>query len=180
MPENHLPYPEFVLPTHRHQYCPVCTSPLVREVVFDDGIPRVRCRNCGWIQFVSNAVGVVVAARHDGGVVAIMPPGEAGVALPAGLVEYGESPEEAALREIREETGLEAQIVRSLGWFFTRDVPGWPGPQITFMYEARIIGGHLAGSNEWKAKVFPLDSLPPIAPGRRGSQRAMEAFLGQG
>jgi ADP-ribose pyrophosphatase YjhB (NUDIX family) len=41
--------------------------------------------------------------------------------LPKGHIEAGESPEEAALREVREETGIKSSITRSLGvidfWF---------------------------------------------------------------
>ena len=41
--------------------------------------------------------------------------------LPKGHIEIGETPEEAALREVMEETGIESQISRSLGiidfWF---------------------------------------------------------------
>jgi 8-oxo-dGTP pyrophosphatase MutT (NUDIX family) len=41
----------------------------------------------------------------------------AGVQIPAGTVEPGETPEQAVLREAWEETGLEGlQILRSLGW----------------------------------------------------------------
>jgi len=43
--------------------------------------------------------------------------------LPKGHIESGESPEEAALREVREETGIKSSITRSLGvidfWFMT-------------------------------------------------------------
>lgn len=38
-----------------------------------------------------------------------------GVQVPAGSVEAGEAPEDAAIREVREETGLRARVVRALG-----------------------------------------------------------------
>jgi len=116
--------------------------------------------------------------------VTILPPGlppETPAALPAGLIEYGESPEEAAIREIREETGFDAEIVRSLGGFFFRSFDGWPGPLIYFMFEARTLGGRLKGSSEGAAKVFPLDAFPGIiAPSRAGSWRAIQAYVACG
>ncbi len=69
--------------------------------------------------------------------------------LPKGHIEMGETPEEAALREVMEETGIESQISRSLGiidfWFMAggkrihktvhhylfREVGGLLAPQIT-------------------------------------------------
>jgi ADP-ribose pyrophosphatase YjhB (NUDIX family) len=174
--KTNLTYEENVIPPLRFQYCPICTSPLVREIIFDDNIPRVRCPNCDWIQLTSNVVGVVVVAKSKDGILAILPPGEDGVGLPAGLVEYGEDPQSAALREVREETGLEAEIVSFLGWFFFNPST-WPGPMVQFIYEARIIGGKITGSDEGQARIYPVEEFPPISSKRTGSQRAMQAFL---
>lgn len=171
-----LIYEDNVIDPLRFQYCPMCTSPLTREILFDDNISRVNCPRCGWIQLASNVVGVVVVAHNEKGIVAILPPHEDGVGLPAGLVEYGESPEAAAVRETLEETGLQVAIVNCLGWLYS-DRGTWPRPMVQFMYEAEIIGGEIKGSDEGKAEIFPEKEFPLISSKRIGSQRAMQAYI---
>lgn len=66
--------------------------------------------------------------------------------IPGGMVEPGESPSDAAVREMKEETGLDVELVRILGVF---GGPLWRivysnGDAISFVsttFEARIIGG---------------------------------------
>lgn len=169
-------YAANVLDTHRFQYCPKCTAELVEKVLFDDNILRVTCPECGWIQLMNSAAGVAVVACKGEQIAIIEPPGEDGVALPAGLVEYGEDPKEAAVREVLEETGLKAKIMQELGWFFM-DQSEWPGPILYFMYEAQIIGGTLQGSDEGAARLVPRDKFPQIATGRHGSRRAIKTYF---
>ena len=174
-----LDYPDSVIPPLRFQYCPLCAQPLVRKVLFDDQIARITCGSCGWIQLTSNALGVVTVARQGTDIVTIQPPDEDGVALPAGLVEYSEAPEEAAVREVLEETGLTVEIVRSLGWTFV-PVSTWPGPIVQFMYEARVTGGTLVGGDEGVAQLTPVEAFPEVLSSKRsGSQRAIEVCLGE-
>ncbi len=109
MTDPKLSYPDNMLPRLRYQFCPMCTAQLVRRVVNEDGISRVCCPVCGWVDYPTNAIGVCTVVNHQGGIVAILPansPADMPAALPAGHCEYGESPEQAAVREVLEETGL--------------------------------------------------------------------------
>lgn len=72
-----------------------------------------------------SAGGVVFRRRRAKTEVALISVGEEGLwQLPKGLVGRGESPEEAALREVREETGLACRIVTPLEtieyWYFSK------------------------------------------------------------
>ena len=72
------------------------------------------------------SAGGVVYRRHVGKTeVALISVGEAARwQLPKGLVGRGETPEEAALREVSEETGLTCEVVAELGrveyWYFSK------------------------------------------------------------
>ena len=72
-----------------------------------------------------SAGGVVYRRRAERVEVALISVGEQGRwQLPKGLVGRGESPEEAALREVAEETGLACEIVGGLEkveyWYFSK------------------------------------------------------------
>jgi 8-oxo-dGTP pyrophosphatase MutT (NUDIX family) len=112
------------------------------------------------------SAGGVVFRRGDGGgielVLASRRKRDGGLAwgLPKGLVEPGESAAEAALREVREETGLVAEIRASLGdvsYFYV-----WDGERIRkkvafFLMEA--VGGDVSLHDHEMEEVrsFPLD-----------------------
>ncbi|MCO6449678.1 MAG: NUDIX domain-containing protein [Caldilineales bacterium] len=82
--------------------------------------------------------------------------------LPAGFMEWGESAEEAARREVREETGLEVELTGFLSSFGAGydDLP-WRSITYVFFY-ARPVGGTLAGGDDADlAQFYPPDQLPP-------------------
>jgi len=83
-------------------------------------------------------------------------------ALPGGFVEYGETVEEAVLREFEEEVGLKARIKKLLGVYSKPDRdPRGQVISIVFLLDAE--GDAKAGDDAADARFFPLDNLPPLA-----------------
>ncbi|RLG92297.1 MAG: NUDIX hydrolase [Candidatus Hecatellales archaeon] len=70
-------------------------------------------------------------------------------AIPGGIVEYGETVEEAAKREAKEETGLEVRLVKLIGVY--SDPKRDPrGHYVSIAYLAEPIGGELKASTDAK------------------------------
>ena len=90
-------------------------------------------------------------------------------ALPKGIIGPGEKPDEAALREVAEETGTEARLVAKLG--DVRYVYTWEGERVfkvVSFYLLRYRRGRLGEiAPEQKVEVadtrwFPLEEAPGV------------------
>lgn len=84
-----------------------------------------------------------------------------GWALPGGFVDYGESYEAAALREAKEETGLD---VKNLKQFHTYSTPGRDPRQHT---ASTVFTGNAdqlpkAGDDALQVELFTKETLPPL------------------
>jgi ADP-ribose pyrophosphatase YjhB (NUDIX family) len=83
--------------------------------------------------------------------------------LPAGFMEAGESPEETAIREAHEETGLRIDIERLHGAY--RGAGSGTGARVVLLvYRARIAGGRLRpGDDAEEVGWFDLLAMPTLA-----------------
>ncbi len=85
-----------------------------------------------------------------------------GWALPGGFVDYGESLEEAVVREAKEETSLDIFLEKQLHTYSdpTRDDRCHT---VTTVYIASASGTPVAADDAKEAKIFALSDLPDLA-----------------
>jgi len=130
------------------------------------GRAREVCPTCGFILYRNPVPGAGVLVEMERGIVLVQrgqPPFVGWWALPAGYIEADESVEQAAVRECKEETGLDVELLELFGVYSFPEGPVQSG--IIIFYRARPVGGDLqAGDDAQDVGVFPPDGLPePLA-----------------
>jgi 8-oxo-dGTP diphosphatase len=124
--------------------------------------PVLKCPSCGTaVQTFRNPFPTVDVIIRVGDRIVLIerknPP--SGWALPGGCVDYGECLEAAAIREVREETGLEVTHLRQFGAYSDPD----RDPRqhnISFVFTAEGAGDLQGADDATQAALFALDDLP--------------------
>ena len=144
-------------------FCPRCGTKVEHAVCF--GQERPVCPACGYIHFADPKVAVAVLVEQNGRVLLVRrinAPFQGLWTLPAGFVNAGEDPAQAAERECKEETGLNVRVTRLLDVVAGREHPR--GADFVIAYRAKVISGELqAGDDVDRAAWFDRDQLPDLA-----------------
>lgn len=125
--------------------CPHCQKDISK---YDNPSPTADC------VIYNESRGVLLIER-------INPP--YGLALPGGFIDTGETVEHAAIREMKEETGLEVELLGILGVYSdpNRD-PRFHTMTVTFVAKAKDVTMLKAGDDAKNAKFYPLEEIPPL------------------
>jgi ADP-ribose pyrophosphatase YjhB (NUDIX family) len=101
--------------------------------------------------------------------------------LPGGWADVGETPSEAARREVREESGFEVEITRLLAVHDKRMHPHPPESYYIYklFFEAKIVGSHSATGDGFETDAvafFAPSALPPLSLNRVVPQQVVRMF----
>jgi ADP-ribose pyrophosphatase YjhB (NUDIX family) len=141
-----------------YKLCPRCGAPLSV-----DG-DHLACPKCPFVYYYNPALAVALIAFNEGGEILLnrkkIEPHKNEWDTVGGFVDVGENAEEAAIREFKEETQADCEIVKY--WGSSSDIYGENGIQtINLFFEVKITGGELKASDDAaELKFFALDDLP--------------------
>ncbi len=140
-----------------YKYCPGCAKPLRLQNL--EGKQKLACQSCAFVHWNNPVPVAVVLIPHGRGLVLVKrkhEPAKGKFALPAGFVDTGESPHEAACREALEETGLKIKIAGLLD-VITRPVPN----HVLHFYLAEpMTEAPQAGSDAEEVMIAEPGSMP--------------------
>ena len=142
--------------------CPKCGKNLVNKFLKQEQTERLVCENCGFIFYMNPVPAVAAILMNNGQIVLVKrkyEPRKGMWSLPAGFMEFGETAEQTAVRESKEETNLDIKLTDLFGVF-----PGFDDPRVhvvIIVYRSEIINGQIKpGDDAEEVKFFPLDELP--------------------
>jgi ADP-ribose pyrophosphatase YjhB (NUDIX family) len=150
--------------SHQYRFCPRCGSPLERRLLKSTEPERLVCTGCGFVFYIDPkiAVGTIIRTA-SGGIVLVrraIEPGYGKWVFPGGYVDRGEPLTVAAIREAREECGLDVRLEGLVNIYsYAGRTP------VIVVYAATAIGGELCVDDEGLETVtfapaaIPWDNL---------------------
>ena len=163
-----------------YNFCPTCGGELERRRLKAGDPERPVCKRCGQIVYLDPkvAVGTIVRTSDDQIVLVrrAIEPGYGLWVFPGGYVDRGEAVTTAAIREAREEAGLEIELdaLVNIYSYAHRSL-------IVIVYAARAVGGQLCTDDEClEARLFTPEELPWDQLAFHSTTQALRDYLESG
>jgi 8-oxo-dGTP diphosphatase len=160
------------------RFCPVCGSALEPRLLKAGEPERLVCTGCEFVFYLDPKLAVGTIIRDERNRVVLVrraiEPGYGKWVFPGGYVDRGEELRSAAVREAREETGLDVRLEELI------DIYSYPGHvPVIIVFAAAPIGGCLACDDEGlEARFFEPHEIPWEELAFRSTREALERFLG--
>jgi 8-oxo-dGTP diphosphatase len=160
-----------------YRFCPACGGPLEKRSLKATDPDRLVCGACGFVFYLDPkvAVGTIITAA-DSRLVLVRRAIEPGYGLwvfPGGFVDRGEELTTAAIREAREESGLDVRLDRLV------NIYSYPNAAVIIVvYAATAMGGELCGDDEClEARLFSADNIPWDELAFQSTRQALRDYL---
>ena len=104
----------------QYQFCSVCGDRMQMKLAENDQTMRLTCLSCGFIHYHNPRPTVKAVIFKEDKILMLRRAEEPALGawdIPGGFMEYDEHHDEAVVRETREETGVDIEIVEMLGVF---------------------------------------------------------------
>ena len=161
-----------------YSFCPMCGGALEPRAIKQNEPERLVCVRCGFVFYLDPKVAVGTIIRNDAGSIVLVKraiePGYGKWVYPGGYVDRGELVRDAAVREAREEAGLQVHLERLI------NVYSYPGrAPVVIVYTATILGGTLMVDDEGlEARFFRPEEIPWDELAFPSTHDALREYLG--
>jgi len=150
--------------SHAYRFCPRCGGPLERRTLKATEPERPVCTRCGFVFYLDPKVAVGTIIQSQNGRIVLVrraiEPGYGKWVFPGGYVDRGEALTSAAMREAREECGLDVRLDALVNIYsYAGRAP------VIVVYAATATGGTLCVDDEslevleWDIETIPWNDL---------------------
>jgi 8-oxo-dGTP diphosphatase len=150
--------------SHAYRFCPRCGGPLERRMLKATEPERPVCTRCGFVFYLDPKVAVGTIIQSQSGRIVLVrraiEPGYGKWVFPGGYVDRGEALTSAAMREAREECGLDVRLDALVNIYsYAGRAP------VIVVYAATATGGTLCVDDEslevleWDIETIPWNDL---------------------